>query len=181
MKMKKVNFEFNGVKQEKKEFQMGGITVTAVNKIPYAQKVECAKFMATRSIVEDDLNPGNVLHSIHTDMVDMQAYLMFYTNANVEGMSIDAMREVFDNLHDDEGYYELTDFICKDVAVVKGMLYTMIDDVVQQIEASRKKETGFERILEAFMADPNPEATITRNRELNEQLIDALKIVRQGE
>lgn len=179
MKMKKVNFEFNGVKQVKKEFQMGGITVTAVNKIPYAQKVECAKFMSTRSIVEDDLNPGNVLHSIHTDMVDMQAYLMFYTNANVEGMSIDAMREVFDNLHDDEGYYELTGFICKDAAVVKGMLYTMIDDVVNQIEASRKKETGFERILEAFMADPDPAATTAKNREMNERLIDAMRSLKE--
>lgn len=175
--MKKVNFVFEGVKQEKKVFEIGGVKVTAVNKIPYAQKIECAKFIAARSIMEDDMNPGSVVHNINTEATDMQAWLMFYTNANVEGMSLDAVREMHDNLHGDKGYGEMLSYIWGDKAVVTGMVYDFVVAATKRIEAKQKKSFDLSQIVSAFMADPNPDATIQHNRELTEKLIDAMKVV----
>lgn len=179
--MKKVNFAFDGIKQETKEFEMGGITVTAVNKIPYEQKIECAKFIAARRIMEDDMAPGHVVHSINADATDAQAWLMFYTNANVEGMSIDAVRNMYDNLYDDPGYEEMMRFTWDDRDVVYDIVHDFTCAATQRIEEKQKNRFDLSQIMNAFMADLNPDATIQHNRELTEKLIDAMKIVKQGE
>lgn len=179
--MDKVNFVFEGVKQKTKEFMMGGITVTAVDKVPFAEKIELAKYVVSRSIMEDDETPGIVIWSINEKVVEMQALLMFYTNANVEGMSLDAMRVVYDNLISDQGYKDFLDYIWSDRVRVEDIEFCLREAVIDKIKEKKKTGFGLDSLLEAFNADPNPEATITRNRELNEQLIDALKIVRQGE
>lgn len=179
--MKKVSFAFDGIKQEKKEFEIGGVKVTAVNKIPYEQKIECAKYMAARSYVEDTDNPGYVVQSVNRQATEMQAFLMFYTNANVEGMSIDAVREMYDNLHDDAGYEEFSRYIYDDKCTVWTMEANLTEAVIARIEAKRNNVNSLTGIFDAFLADPDPAATIARNRELNERLIDAMKIVKQGE
>lgn len=177
--MKKVNFAFDGIKQETKEFEMGGITVTAVNKIPYDQKIECAKFIAARRIMEDEQNPGYAVKSVYVEPVEMQAWLMFYTNANVEGMSIAAVYEMYDNLSNDKGYGDMLVFTWDDRDVVLGIAYILTKALTNRIEAKRNKGFDMSSIFDAFMSDPDPAATIAQNRELNERLIDAMKIAKE--
>lgn len=179
--MKKVSFAFDGIKQEKKEFEIGGVKVTAVNKIPYEQKIECAKFIVARRIMEDEQNPGYAVESVYTEPVKTQAWLLFYTNANVEGMSIAAVCEMYDNLYRDEGYRDMLDFNWDDRDVVSGIVYDLAEALTARIEAKRNNVNGLTGIFDAFLADPDPAATIARNRELNERLIDAMKITKQGE
>lgn len=174
--MKKVNFAFDGIKQETKEFEIGGVKVTAVNKIPYDQKIECAKFITARRIMEDEKNPGYAVKSVYTEPVKMQAWLMFYTNANVEGMSIAAVCEMYDNLYTDEGYVDMLGFIWDDRTEVSDIVCNFSKALTNRIEAKRNKGFDLSGIMDAFMADPNPEATIAKNRELNERLIDAMRV-----
>lgn len=175
----KVSFAFDGINQETKEFEMAGVKVTAVNKIPYEDKIECAKFMAARSYMEDIDNPGHVVQNVNRQATEMQAFLMFYTNANVEGMSIDAVREMYDNLHDDAGYKAFSEFIYADESVVWALEATFVKVVIDRIEAKRNKGFDMSSIFDAFMSDPDPAATIAQNRELNERLIDAMKIAKE--
>lgn len=177
--MKKVNFAFDGIKQETKEFEMGGITVTAVNKIPYDRKIECAKFIAARRIMEDEQNPGYAVESVYVEPVEMQAWLMFYTNANVEGMSIAAVCEMYDNLRNDEGYRNMLSFTWDDRDAVIYVTYDLTKALTNRIEAKRSKGFDMSSIFDAFMSDPDPAATIAQNRELNERLIDAMKIAKE--
>lgn len=177
--MKKVNFAFDGIKQETKEFEMGGVKVTAVNKIPYDQKIECAKFMAARSYMEDTDNPGYVVHNVNRQAIEMQAFLMFYTNANVEGMSIDAIREMYDNLYDDAGYKAFSRYTYEDRSDVWTMGANFNEVIIDRIEAKRNKGFDISSIFDAFMSDSNPAATIAQNRELNERLIDAMRVVKE--
>lgn len=177
--MNKVNFAFKGIEQEKKEFELAGVKVTAVRKIPYAEKVKCATFIAARNIMEDAETPGVYIHPIDVPVVDMQAKLHYYTNANVEGMSRDAIRLVYDNLYDDPGYMSMCTFVDDDWQEVLRMVGDLVSVVRRRIEAKAKNGFDMSGIMNAFMADPDPNATIAQNRELSERLIDAMRSVKE--
>ena len=165
-----VNLMIKDLQPQTKTFDMGGVTVTAVDRIPYEKKMECAAFIAVRTRFESQ-DKGIALSAADESVIVMQAKLMFYTDANMEGMSKETLYRLFDMLAGTTEYNDFCEYIWRDYTHTVDALFVMQDAIVRRIE---QNSNALMPMLGAFLSDPQPEKTIAEGRAVNEFLIDLL-------
>ena len=166
-----VNMVIQDMAPQKKAIKMGGVEVTAIDRIPFEKKLACAAQIATQTRSEDAVS-GVVICAADASVTEMQAMLMFYTDVNVEGMSKDTLYRLYDMLSYDPQYEQLRGFVARDFSQVLEISSVMQDVLERRIE---KKNAGDPlSLLGAYLSDPKPEETIAQGREINEYLIDLI-------
>ncbi|MDO4357280.1 MAG: hypothetical protein Q4E13_12310 [Clostridia bacterium] len=169
-----VNMVFEKIEPETKVFHFGGADVTAQKRIPYKKVLECAAFIATRVCYEDPNHKGLAIRAVDERVAKMQGLLLYFTDANVEGMGKDSLYKMYDALCEDEEYELFRRFIGTCSQAVFVAMEDMISTMTDRIEYDTNR-FDWQKLMGAFLNDPDPEATIARNREINERLIDMLK------
>lgn len=166
-----VNLIVRDIEPKKNVFTLGGVDVTAVDRIPFEKKLECAAFIATRTIAEDEIS-GVMIFAADSVVTEMQAMLMYYTDANVEGMSRDVLYRLYDMLMYDEEYAKLVSFVSRDFYEMMDITGTMRHYLRQRTEKKNSKDPL--TLLGNYLSDEKPDETIAKSREVNDYLIDVL-------
>lgn len=166
-----VNLIIRDIEPKKNIFSLGGVDVTAVDRIPFEKKLECAAFIATRTRAEDEIS-GVMIYAADSVVTEMQAMLMYYTDANVEGMSRDVLYRLYDMLMYDEEYAKLVSFVSRDFYEMMDITGTMRYYLRQRAEKKNSRDPL--TLLGNYLSDEKPDETIAKSREVNDYLIDVL-------
>lgn len=169
-----VYLDFDKPVYEEKEMPLLGKTVVVKKDIPYADKVRMAAELAITCVVRDGEKPIAAV-SANEQVMTMKFILAYYTNANVEGMAIDKLYDLFDMLYNTAEYMAIYKYIVRSWSVVEKIYSNICDMLMKRVEKPASVD-----MLGMFGADMNAEKSIAEANEFREWFTGVLDQANEG-
>lgn len=173
--MKKVKINYKQVRNATKEFKVLGTTLTVKKDIPYTDKVKCATELAMLTMVADE-KQRVVYKSASAPALFTWSIMKWYTNADVEKITIPEIQRLHDAVYADEDAVTMLCYV-SDSTMIMTEIYGNICEYLEKVYVSSMAPNPLEKLFDNERADEMiSEASI-----LNEHLLGMLTDIKTGD